>query len=209
MKTILFLLCATLSFAEVHERRVTVHGREWLVQYDVGACEAPKFENCTVSVPATMPPGQPHYSAKITVIDTGMISSTCSGVVVTCAVYGEKIQVGQTFSGQWTPDGCFEDDPVALVEKVLGHDHNTISLKVPDISTTGTLKVITDGSGTLMFKGDCWGSSTGGGCTVAQCGDGQINLKPTLVDGDVVIQADACVKGIWKPAQVKLVPLEK
>lgn len=106
MKTILFLLFAALSFAEVHERRATVDGRKYIVKYDVPMCNPPKeYGNCMLFVPSTMPAGQPHYSATISVFDN------------------KKIQVGQAFPGQWTHDGCFEDDPVALVEKALGHDH--------------------------------------------------------------------------------------
>lgn len=38
----------------------------------------------------------------------------------------EPVQIGATFDGTWTPDGCWEDedDPATLVEKALDHDHS-------------------------------------------------------------------------------------
>jgi hypothetical protein len=60
------------------------------------------FDNSYYLVPATNPPGQPHYQATITVYQI---------------VDGKKIIIGESFDGQYTEKGCFEDDPKYLIDK--------------------------------------------------------------------------------------------
>jgi hypothetical protein len=54
---------------------------------------------CTI--PATNPPGQPHYGATITVYEI---------------VDGKKQRIGEPFGGTYTEKGCFEDAPDYLVK---------------------------------------------------------------------------------------------
>lgn len=62
------------------------------------------FEYYTGScmVPATNPPGKPHYAATITVYQI---------------IDGKKVMIGKPFDGQYIPGGCFEDASDYLVEK--------------------------------------------------------------------------------------------
>ncbi|HOZ62000.1 MAG TPA: hypothetical protein PK914_07745 [Smithellaceae bacterium] len=53
-------------------------------------------------VPFTNPPGQPHYSADITVYK-----------IDKC----DTVQIGYPFEGKYTPKGCFEDDPKYLISE--------------------------------------------------------------------------------------------
>lgn len=54
---------------------------------------------CTI--PATNPPGQPHYGATITVYEI---------------IDGKKQIIGESFGGTYTEKGCFEDAPDFLVK---------------------------------------------------------------------------------------------
>jgi hypothetical protein len=58
------------------------------------------------TVPLTNPPGPPHYGAEITVFRV---------------VDGKRQQIGQPFGGEYTVNGCFEDDPKVLVEYAIKH----------------------------------------------------------------------------------------
>lgn len=78
------------------ERTYTYSNRFFVVCYDY----------CTdyYMIPATLPPGEPHYSATITVYEV---------------IKGEKIKVCEPFSGQYIEKGCFEDAPESLVQQAL------------------------------------------------------------------------------------------
>lgn len=54
---------------------------------------------CTI--PATNPPGQPHYGATITVYEI---------------IDGKKQIIGEPFGGTYTEKGCFEDAPDYLIK---------------------------------------------------------------------------------------------
>lgn len=59
-------------------------------EYDASFC----------TIPDTYPSGQPHYQAMITVYQI---------------IDGAKVVIGESFGGQYTEKGCFEDDPTYLV----------------------------------------------------------------------------------------------
>ena len=80
------------------ERTVDIGKHSYAVEYQV--CD----EGCMVAVPATYPPGQPHYAARVKVFE---IKS------------GERTPIGKEFGAEWTPKGCFEDDPHWLVQLAL------------------------------------------------------------------------------------------
>lgn len=61
-----------------------------------------KFNTSWFSRPATLPAGHPHYAAKITVCQI---------------INGQRLKVGDTFDGQYTEHGCFEDEPSSLVQR--------------------------------------------------------------------------------------------
>lgn len=87
----------TTGIVHVHKTRTiartcTVSNQLYLVTYEydpLGGC----------FVPATNPPGQPHYKCKTTVF--------------------KAVQVGQPFDGDVTEDGCFEDVPEDMVKNAL------------------------------------------------------------------------------------------
>ena len=81
---------------EYHERTWQDATGFYVIGFDV--------DMTSVSIPMTNPPGQSHYAARITVAQI---------------VDGRK-HVLDTFYGQWTPGGCFEDDPATLVRITLG-----------------------------------------------------------------------------------------
>jgi len=60
------------------------------------------------SVPATYPAGQPHHSC-------------------ICVVYfmDEDLRIGE-MPAQWTPNGCFEDNPQMIAEQVLEELRNNL-----------------------------------------------------------------------------------
>lgn len=107
MKSLLLVLYACLSFgATTHQREVKVGSAKYIVSYEVKGCDPAKGEwNCMVSVPATYPPGQPHYEATI--------------MVFRISKHGKHEAIGISFSGTWTPNGCTEDDPEKLVDQAL------------------------------------------------------------------------------------------
>jgi len=51
--------------------------------------------------PSTYPPGQPHYTSLITVLQV---------------IDGETGAIGEPFWGVYTEGGCFEDNPETLVQ---------------------------------------------------------------------------------------------
>ena len=81
-----------------HKRFVVVDEKSYKVHYRVDT-------GGMMFVPSTNPPGQLHYSAKITVF---MLVEDRGEVALT-----------EPFPGQWTPAGCFEDNPEMLVRKAL------------------------------------------------------------------------------------------
>jgi hypothetical protein len=78
---------------EVFNRHVMFEGHEYRVEYT--------FNQSFSSVPATIPPGQPHYSARITVYRDG-----------------QKVNKNPIL-GTYVPQGCFEDVPVEWVKRAL------------------------------------------------------------------------------------------
>lgn len=72
------------------ERTFVEGNNTFVVRYEYD----PRF--CTI--PATIPPGQPHYSARISVTLNGN-------------------PFGNPFNGEVTPNGCFEDVPSDMVDK--------------------------------------------------------------------------------------------
>lgn len=60
-----------------------------------------EYNSCWFSQPATYPPGEPHYSATITVYK---VDSTKKDTTIT-------ILVGKPFGGTYVKQGCFEDVP--------------------------------------------------------------------------------------------------
>ena len=91
------LVCASPSLAATHTRTYTTDGHVYVVEYDVE-------DTGSYAVPLTLPVGQPHYNATITVSEV---------------VEGRQQLVTAPFAGQWTPRGCFEDDPESLVKEAL------------------------------------------------------------------------------------------
>jgi len=85
------------SIPTIHERTISHGGKEYVVVYRV-------CDTCTMSVPATYPAGQAHYPAEISVFEQRGL---------------DRIAVFKPWDGQWTADGCFEDDPKTLVEAAL------------------------------------------------------------------------------------------
>jgi hypothetical protein len=73
-------------------RTCTVNGVIYVVTYEYNALGMS-------SVPATYPPGQPHYPCNVTVY--------------------KAAQVGKSFRGEVTPSGCFEDIPSNMVQEAL------------------------------------------------------------------------------------------
>lgn len=99
MRLALAFLTASACFAQAQMHHIVTHSRTWevyTVEYDVddGMLGPP------VSVPLTIPAGVPHYQAKI-------------------RVYGPFKTLIASFDGTWTAEGCFEDDPAALVAFAL------------------------------------------------------------------------------------------
>lgn len=89
------------SATTANERKAEIDNVRYVVVFDV-------CSDCTVSVPLTNPLGQPHYQAKIRIfVETGN------------ETHYERALLYGPFSGQWTKDGCFEDDPKTLVEFAL------------------------------------------------------------------------------------------
>lgn len=78
------------------ERTVTYSNRFFVISYD--------YNTSSCLIPLTYPPGEPHYSATITVYEV---------------IKGEKIKVCEPFSGQYIEKGCFEDNPETLVKQAL------------------------------------------------------------------------------------------
>ena len=78
-----------------HERTWAEHGHVYVVSYRV--------ERPGMSIPLTNLPGGVHYDASITVFRV---------------VEGRHQRVA-SFDGQYTDEGCFEDDPKALVQWAL------------------------------------------------------------------------------------------
>lgn len=78
---------------QLAERSAIVEGKLFVVQYNY-------YPYGAITVPATNPVGQAHYSSIITVIDAE----------------GKHVA---SFNGQYTEKGCFEDEPKMLVEKAL------------------------------------------------------------------------------------------
>lgn len=66
-----------------------------------------EYNDSYASIPATYPPGVAHYSAWITVSE--VVNRATSAI-------------GKPFAGQYTMEGCFEDDPSTLVESALKGD---------------------------------------------------------------------------------------
>lgn len=204
MKTILTaLLFAAVAVAEVHERKVGVDGKHYLVKYDVPEC-SPKdgWSNCTVSAPATFPPGQSHYKATITVYVYGQSGDSAWLVPF------------RPFPGQWTEQGCSEDDPTTLVKYALEHKN--------DPKLTPPIAHIQDGSGGLSNKAftatrdgkniKIYGDGTiatpcnnciwvGGRFT--ECEPGAVSLDPKQEGDTVVIRARVCRDDRWVPVKVR------
>ena len=178
MKAALVFLLSVLVHAGVvtHERTVVVDKDTYLVRYEVPDCSAPDWSGCTSSVPATMPPGQPHYGATITVFKI--------------AAKGEKVQLGQSFGGQWTDKGCFEDDPKTLTEYALAHKDDPPPVKIIPAGKSSNLLI-------QAANGTAW----------IECVSGNISLDP-VIDSDgvsVLIKARICKDGKWKDASVRMV----
>ena len=83
------------SQREYHERTWQDATGFYVIGFDIDMTSA--------LIPMTNPPGQPHYAARIT---------------VALIVDGQK-HVLDILRGQWTPEGCFEDDPATLVRIAL------------------------------------------------------------------------------------------
>lgn len=89
------LLSAGVALSAQAQRAYQNSGHFYIIDFD--------YNTEWATVPVTNPPGQPHYSAKITVSEI---------------VDGEKKELA-TFGGQYTEKGCFEDDPASLVTQAL------------------------------------------------------------------------------------------
>lgn len=189
MKPLIVSLAFSIAaFATIHERKVVVDGKHYLVSYDVYDCDPPREERgCLVEMPA-LAGAQPHSSASITVVEvqTGKILPH-STIQWPSAI---KIQVA-SFPGKWTPNGCFEDDPATLVKYALKHQYDDDDLS-DEPSNLG-----------LIPSASVSGISI---ATVPLCNIGQIELRPVLESGFVVIHARACVAGAWETAKVKVEP---
>ena len=77
-------------------RTVTVEGTEYQVVYE--------YQPMYATIPLTNPPGAPHYTA---VIQIKRFEN------------GQFVNLGESFGGQYTDNGCFEDDPETLVKELL------------------------------------------------------------------------------------------
>lgn len=71
-----------------------------------------EYDSRFCTIPMTNPPGQPHYSAEITVYKI---------------MDGKKQMIGEPFPGEYTPNGCFEDDPVYLIQEAKGQNRKALS----------------------------------------------------------------------------------
>ena len=87
------VFCGETSTAE---RRAYVDGSWYVVKYEYTT-------NGWALVPATNPPGEPHYDAVVT--------------VYRLTKNGEE-QVGKPMPGTYVPGGCFEDSPEAYIRAV-------------------------------------------------------------------------------------------
>ena len=104
MMTTIFLLFHLLSFPQwswqrgrdvggrVYDRIVTVGVDEFRVRYYI-------HEDAMVVIPAVSE-AQPHYPARIEVWNKGKLI--------------------HQLEGQWTENGCFEDNPIRIVKKAIG-----------------------------------------------------------------------------------------
>lgn len=103
---ILFLLSQVILPSEFNlkipnqERIAKIDNKIYLVKY-TNISEG-------FSVPATYPAGQPHHGCK-------------------CLVYfvEDNLLLGTT-EATWTPNGCFEDNPQMIAEKVLEELRNNL-----------------------------------------------------------------------------------
>lgn len=68
------------------------------------------------TVPATWPPGSPHYAAKIYVYK-----------VVNCRCFfktEDTVQIGKEITGTYVESGCFEDSPAEYVKTAIKSEMN-------------------------------------------------------------------------------------
>jgi len=85
-----------LDYMKHVERICETTNETFMVTYDYTT------EHCFV--PATNPPGEPHYDAKVMVFKIGN---------------GKRVQVGEKMSGTYVEKGCFEDVPAEYVRRAL------------------------------------------------------------------------------------------
>jgi hypothetical protein len=93
-KLIIFsiFLCNLCSAQEIHERSLIVSNNTYVIKYYIK-------NSSFFTVPATNPPGQPHYACM---------------AVISCGT--NEIAKIET---DWTQDGCWEDNPMMLVGRAL------------------------------------------------------------------------------------------
>lgn len=99
MKPILPIYLLTLSAVLCHAEPRTIT-RSCLVSNQLYAVRW-EFNDAFCSIPATIPLGQPHYGAKVTVFGP------------------DGPQVGYPFDGEVTDKGCFEDVPEDMVRRAM------------------------------------------------------------------------------------------
>lgn len=86
-----------------------IAGRMWYDKTDDRTYEIEfKYSTGGAMIPATMPPGCPHYAARITVYRMGK--------------GGAREKVGLTFDGYFTGGKCWEDQLEPLVEKAKNQE---------------------------------------------------------------------------------------
>jgi hypothetical protein len=91
--TVCCIFWLSAAFAATAQRTYQEAGHFYVIDFD--------YSTDYATIPLTNPPGQPHYNAEITVYEI---------------VDGNKKQLA-IFGGQYTANGCFEDDPKYLVDK--------------------------------------------------------------------------------------------
>jgi hypothetical protein len=87
-------VCAYAQLSQTYMRTFEADGHFYVIEYFVGS-------NADVRGPSTLR-AQPHYAATIQVFEV---------------LNGRRMLIAKPFGGIWTPDGCFEDEPQALVKQ--------------------------------------------------------------------------------------------
>jgi hypothetical protein len=101
------------------------------------------YNDSFCTIPATNPPGRPHYSATITVYEVKD---------------GDTVVIGKPFSGTYTAGKCYEDEPTGLIDQAKKQVENLKmepakegKLQLKPADSVATLSAF--GTGSLVWNG--------------------------------------------------------